>query len=166
MGWLDLNAIGKGRTQTSHQQDQRARFPGNITQTQKFLRIFGGAKGLFAFQWASSERPGKFSALVSHWKARSIAMKKRQHPWSSFMKSQEKRRLGHFNCLTLGYRDKTMGIRLWQWVESKALLHLQQPRQPMLGATLYLPVLKERQSFLGLKKYSCNTAIAQLFPDP
>lgn len=114
MGWLDLNVTGKGRTQTSHQQDQSARFPGNITQTQKFLRIFRGAKGLFAFQWVCSERPGKFLALLSHWKARPTAMKKRQHPWSSFMKSQEKGPLGHFNCLILGYRDKTKGIRPWQ----------------------------------------------------
>ena len=165
MGWLDLNVTGKGRTQTSHQQDQSARFPGNITQTQKFLRIFRGAKGLFAFQWVCSERPGKFLALLSHWKARPTDMKKRQHPCSSFMKSQEKGPLGHFNCLILGYRDKTKGIRPWQWVESKALLALQQ-KQPMVSTTLHLPVLKERWSFLGLKKYSCNAAIEQWFPNP
>lgn len=164
MGWLDLNVIGQGRTQSSHQQDQSARFPGNITQTQKFLRIFGGAKGLFALQWASSERPRKFSALLSHWKARPLAMKKRQHSWSGFM-SQEKGPLGHFNCLILGFRARMKRIRPWQWIENKALLALQQ-RQPKSGATLHLIVLKERWSFLGLKKYSCNTVIEQWFPYP
>lgn len=106
-----MNVIGKGRTPTNHQRDQSARFPGNITQTQKFLRIFRGAKGLFAFQWACSERPGKFSAFLSHWKASPIATKKRQHPWSSFMKSQEKGSPGRFNCLILGCRARTKGIR-------------------------------------------------------
>ena len=79
--------------------------------------------------------------------------------------SQEKGPLGHFNCLILGYRARMKRIRPSQRIENKALLSLQQ-RQPMSGATLHLTVLKERWSFLGLKKYSCNTVIEQWFPDP
>lgn len=79
-------SLDKGEHKPATNKDQSARFPGNITQTQKFLRIFGGARGVFAFQCASSERSGKaLSSLLSHWRARTMAVN-RQGPGRSLVK--------------------------------------------------------------------------------